>query len=347
MALNSGVARTRNHEGPPVGPQPGQSLASGLRHQRAVGVVHLEVRLRLPTAWMDDVRRHGRVRWDEQARLIHVAPDPIDTCIEQCLVLLSPPCARFRICEIGEGTDAWPDDILVIVTLWCLAVEVARLSFGVDRVAGVDLDTRIHDAHRVESHLVQLSEQAFRVREADWIPRENPVAIQRVDIEIQRVAWNVALAKRAGDVPDLVRRLVAEPALAIAQRPDRRKRRVSRKVRVARQHVLRRWAAKDVVDEVSACRPKPGPRRIIVGEIELDARRAVEKEAPGLALGQDERERDGGVEVVLQRRVTARRIDIPEKLLGPRLVQLTRALAAPEVVLTGEVLLVDADRRLC
>src|SRR5260370_12853926 len=102
---------------------------------------------------------------------------------------------------------------------------------------------------------------------------------------IQGVAGNVALAKRTGDLPHLVCRLIAETTLAIAQRPERGQRRVSSQVRIPRQYLARRWTAKDVIDEVSAAGAKPGSLRIIVGKVELDTRRAVEKQAPGLGFG--------------------------------------------------------------
>src|SRR5260370_20876206 len=92
---------------------------------------------------MDDVRRHGRVRWDEQTWLVHIAPDSVYTGIKQCLVLLSPPSARVWVREIGNCTDPPPDEILAVVPFWCLAVELPCFSSGVDRVVGGDLDPRL------------------------------------------------------------------------------------------------------------------------------------------------------------------------------------------------------------
>src|ERR1700738_2234133 len=156
MALYSGIARTRNHQGPAIRPQSRQTLARGLRHQRAIGVMHLDVGMRLAPAWVNDVLRQRRVRWDEQTWLVHVAPDPVDTGIKQCLVLISPPFTRLWIREVWKCADPWPHDILVVVSCRCLAVEIARLSPGVNRVVGVDLDPGVHDAHSMESHLVEL-----------------------------------------------------------------------------------------------------------------------------------------------------------------------------------------------
>src|ERR1700674_5977399 len=98
---------------------------------------------------MDDVRRHRRVRWEEQARLVHIAPDPLDTGIQQWRMLLSPPRARFWIREIGKRADPRPDDILIVVSFRRLAIKVARSSFRVDGVSLIHLDTCINNAHRV------------------------------------------------------------------------------------------------------------------------------------------------------------------------------------------------------
>src|SRR5260370_32200254 len=126
---------------------------------------------------MDEVRRHRRVRWDEHSWLVHIAPDSVYTGIKQCLVLFSPPSARVWVREVGKCTDPRPDKILVVVSFWCLAVEIACFSSGVDRVVGVDLDPRIDNAHGVESHLVELRKQALGVGEADGIPCKHPVAV--------------------------------------------------------------------------------------------------------------------------------------------------------------------------
>src|SRR6202022_402619 len=100
-----------------------------------------------------------------------------------------------------------------------------------------------------------------------------------------------------------------------------RHRRVTCQVRVASKHIPRGWTAKDVVDEVSAAGAKPGSLRFIVGKVELHLRSAVKKEAPRLALVEHQCKRDRGVEIVLQRGVAARRIDIPKELPRPRLFQ--------------------------
>ncbi len=72
-----------------------------------------------------------------------------------------------------------------------------------------------------------------------------------------------------------------------------------------------------------------------MGKVELDTRGAIEKEAPGLTLSQDQRKRDRRIEIVLQRRVARRWIDVPKNLVRSRLVQLTGPLAAAKIVLAG------------
>src|SRR5258708_799144 len=161
---------------------------------------------------------------------------------------------------------------------------------------------------------------------------------------MERIAGNITFTKRARNLSYFFCCLIAEAALPIAERPEWGQRWVSCQVRITRQDIPRRWTAKDVVDEVSVAGAKPGPLRIIMGKVKLDTCRAIKKEAPGLTILQHQCERDRDIEIILQRCVTTRRINIPKNLLRPRLVQFTCALPAPKIVLTSHMLLIHSDR---
>src|SRR2546421_2786263 len=161
---------------------------------------------------------------------------------------------------------------------------------------------------------------------------------------MERIAGNITFTKRVRNLSYFFCCLIADTALPIAQRPERGQRRVSCQVRITRKDILRRWTAKDVVDEVSVASAKPGPLRIIMGKVKLDTCRAIKKEAPGLTLLQHQCERDRDIEITLQRCVATRRINIPKNLPRPRLVQFTCALPAAKIVLTSHMLLIHSDR---
>lgn len=63
-------------------------------------------------------------------------------------------------------------------------------------------------------------------------------------------------------------------------------------VSVTRKDIPWHWTAKDIVDEISVASVKPGPPRIVMSQVELDARCAIEKQAPGLTIRQHQCERD-------------------------------------------------------
>src|SRR5258708_2735104 len=97
-------------------------------------------------------------------------------------VLLSPPGSRLRVGKIGEDTDAWPDGILIVVSLGCLTVQISLPTFGVDAVIFINLHTCIDNAYYVEPHLSQFRKQPLRIGETLAVPGKDPVAIQAVNI---------------------------------------------------------------------------------------------------------------------------------------------------------------------
>src|SRR6266404_4624281 len=115
---------------------------------------------------------------------------------------------------------------------------------------------------------------------------------------------------------------------------------MTRQVCVARQDILRGRPTEHIVDEVSIAGSEPRPLRIFASQVKLDTRCAVKKEAPRLSVCQDQRKRNRDVQVILQRGMATRRIDIPEKLMGPRFIQFTRAFPAAKIALSGHMPLI-------
>src|SRR5258708_504799 len=261
--------------------------------------MHLNVQSGLSPTKMNHIRRHGRVRWNEEGRLIHIRPDACNAGIKQCPVLLSPPRSRLRGGKVGKDTDARPDGVLIIVSLGHLTIEIALFSFGVNPVIFVDLHSSIDNAYHVEAHLAKFREQLLGIREAGAVPGKYSIAIQAVDIEVQRIARDITLTKCPRNLPHLFRGFIAEPALPIAQRPERGKRRIASQVGVAYQNILGRRATKHIVHEVSIARTKPRPLRGLMTQIELAARGTIKKEAPRLPISQRQGKWNRNIQVIL------------------------------------------------
>src|SRR5579859_1166822 len=114
--------------------------------------MHLKMQPRPAPAWMDYIWWHGRVERDKERGFVHVGPDARDSSIQQRLVHCSPPRSRLWISKIGKDTDPWPDGVLIVNSLCCLAIEISLPAFDVNRILLVNLHACIYDIDHVESH---------------------------------------------------------------------------------------------------------------------------------------------------------------------------------------------------
>src|SRR5262249_31090063 len=152
-----------------------------------------------------------------------------------------------------------------------------------------------------------------------------------VDIQVERLEGEVALAERAGDLDELLGGGVAPAALVVAERPTRRHGNPPGQVRIALEHGARRRTAEDVVDERAAIHPEATARWVFGRQVELQAVAAVNEHAPGEAVVDGQNERYGRVQVVERRGVARGRIDVPEHLSAAGLVQAARPFPAAEI----------------
>ena len=255
---------------------------------------------------------------------------PATPGVEQRAVVVAPPGARVGVREVGERAHARPDRVAVLVAVDRLAEQAALAPLGVDRIALVDLHARVDDRDRPEALLGELGDQPGRVGVALGVPGEDAVAVHVLDVEVEAVAGDVALAELARQPEDLLGAGVAPARLVVAERPQRRQRHAPGQLRVAGEHVARRGAGEDVGDHVAARRLVADALRVGLGEVDLDAVRVVEEDAVRPPVAQREHERDRRVEVVLRGAVAARRVDVPEHLPRPGLLEPARPLAAAE-----------------
>ena len=246
------------------------------------------------------------------------------------MLLVTPPFAHGGIGEVRERAQTRPDGVAVLVAVAREAEIPALAALCVQRVALVHLHARVGDRDDAEALLAQLRDQSRGVREALAVPREDAVAVHVVDVEVEHVARDLALAEAGGDRAQLVRAHVAPARLLVAERPQRRHRGPARQRRVAVEHVAGRRPAEDVVDEVAAGGGELDPLRIRSCEVDLDPAGVVEQQPVGAAVAQREHERDRRVEVVEGCGVARRRVDVPEHLVRAGLLEPARALAATE-----------------
>src|SRR5438094_714572 len=119
--------------------------------------------------------------------------------------MLAPPIAGARIGEIWKGAQAGPDDVVVLVAHERLAEKLPLSSTGVDGIVLVYFDSRVDDRDQLHTECIQLAYQSGRIREPLRIPGEDPIFIHVVDVEIDGIEGNAALAKRSRHLHELVR----------------------------------------------------------------------------------------------------------------------------------------------
>jgi hypothetical protein len=105
---------------------------------------------------------------------------------------------------------------VVLLALARLAVEVSLTTLCVDGVVLVYLYARINDGDDVKAPFSKLGHELLWMGEAFFIPGEDAVAVHVVDVEVEGVTRDVALAEVSGDLAQLVGRLVAVAALLVA-----------------------------------------------------------------------------------------------------------------------------------
>src|SRR5919112_2244318 len=293
---------------------------------------------------MDYLVRHRGLERHKERRLVHVAPDPGHSRIEERPVVLAPPLSRLGVREVRERADPRPHDVMVLFPLACFAVEVPLATFYVDRIVIVDLDAGVYDGDEVEALFSEFGYELLRLGEAFLVPGKDAVAVHVVNVEVEGVARDVALAEVAGHLAHLALIHVAVAALLVAQRPHRRHRSAPGQLRVAVKYVVRGRAAEDVVDDVPALGAVVSAVSACFRQVELDAVGVVEEETVGPAAYKRDRERDRGVDVVEGGGVPSRGIYVPEDLVRARFIEAAGSLPAPEVPLALFALLVQSNR---
>src|SRR5262249_61305371 len=142
---------------------------------------------------------------------------------------------------------------------------------------------------------------------------------------------------------DLRLRVVAVPALVVAERPERRQRRASGERGVALDHLLRRRTVDEVVVELSRGYAEGEELLRLGADVDRRPERVVEEDAVGAALPQHHDEGDRDVDGV-GAGVVARRVAVPHRVRVaaeplPALVEPTHLLAeAVDILVLAQAL---------
>ncbi|MNS28492.1 hypothetical protein D3C72_604660 [compost metagenome] len=335
VALDARVARAADHEGPLVGAQPSEPLPRGLAHAEAVEVVGRPVRHLGARLAVDGVVRHrarvvGRVRGLEQGGLVHVAPDAGDAGIQKPRMPIAPPGAGVGPDEVREDAVARPDLAHERGAVGVSDDEPPRHGLVMGGVTRLGFDAGVDDGDGPEALVAQPLDHLGRPREALGVPGEDLVGVHVVDVEVDHVGGNAAIAELGGDRLHRLAARVAPARLMKAQRPQGRHRHAPSERRIARHHLGHGGPGHGI-------EPKPRPVGFVapgggVGrpQIEAGTARVVEQEARMAALMARQHERNRLVELVVHLVVDARVVGVPHRVGPAAPIQVPRLLAQPE-----------------
>ena len=350
-ALASRVAGPREHEGPLVGPQPGEPLEGRARVQHAVDVVDLALVGGLSLAVVAGVEGHGVVGLHEDGGLVHVVPDAGHAEVHvRLLEHPAPPFAGGGLGEIGEDAGArillrvlWPHGRRVHGAVGVLHEGVRGQAAVVDRPALGGLGMGIDDGDDAEPLRAQVADHAAGVGEALAVPGERVVALLVMDVEPDHVGGDALDPEGVRDEADLGLRVVAVAALVVTEGPHGRQGHAARQLRVAHHDVPRHGAVDEVVVEHAVHGPEGEQAGIGLADVEAGAEGVVEEDAVGAPVAQHHEEGDGHVQGIGVVRVGVG-VAVPHGVavsapVAPALVQLARLLAqAVDVLVLAEPL---------
>src|ERR1700731_376384 len=143
---------------------------------------------------------------------------------------------------------------------------------------------KIGDRYDFEPLIPQILYHLLKMREALRIHREGPVFLLIIDIEVNHIGRDSALAEFSGDFAHLRLGIIGVPALLVAQRAQRRNRHAADQLRELLDHTLGVGSREKVIVKIAAL----GPERIrimtLFPKIKAAAISVVEKNAVGKAI---------------------------------------------------------------
>lgn len=155
------------------------------------------------------------------------------------------------IAEIHQLAAVMPAGDGISVLVLC---EYPRVKRALEIIAVLtDHGARIGD-HKVKPPTAIFGYFSRAVAVPALIPFEVVEILRPIVIEYDTVQWEVFFVQRFDDLINLVPAPIGAFALNVAQRPQRRKRRLSREVGILAENVRKAVAAEEILNEASALR---------------------------------------------------------------------------------------------
>src|SRR5216683_4888518 len=210
ISLAAGITGTRQNEGPLVGRELQQSVVGRAGVFHSVDIVDLEVVrcARLETWLVDpvlDVIGHGPPGSVEYRRFVHVVPESGNSVMNELCIERAPPFARGLACEVREHGRSGPDlaDIdRVVGILYEVVACNAAIVWSIMRVGEIG-DVQIRDGDDVNILLLQVRNHLREVCKLDLVDCERAMVVLKINIQIDRVHWDLVRTKPIGEGPYL------------------------------------------------------------------------------------------------------------------------------------------------
>ena len=181
---------------------------------------------------------------------------------------------------------------------------------------------------------MQVADEPGRIREALFVPGKAAKAVHIVNVEVDRLAGDVALSVLARDLAHTCFGDIAPPVLVVPERPQRGHDHASRQLCIPFQHGSELRAVEKVGAHFAALGFKAGDARRPDAKVKAPAGAVVKKDAVSTPIDQAEVKGDGRVDRVVAGAVGLW-IGIPHVERVPALVEGGGLFAQPIDVLVG------------
>ncbi len=211
------------------------------------------------------------------------------------------------------------------------------------------LHTRIDDGDGADAERLERRDRRRRLGKALAIPGEDPVAVHVVDIEMDRVERDGALAETLGQGAHVAVGAIAPARLMEAERPQRRQQRAAGQARELLDDYGRGRSGEDVIVQLAAQGEEREHVLVFAPDVESAEPGRVQQQTPGQPRTHGHEGRLGLIEIVLAQTMTGHgAIDRPVGQTPMTAVEPSVALAEAEIALVrGHAFAhADADARL-
>ncbi len=213
--------------------------------------------------------------------LVHIVPDAADAHIHEGLLHVTPPRTYLWSRVIGEDRVIGPDVAVEDRADGAVDEHIPLQPFAVDAVIGIALHAGVDDRHDAESIAAQVVDHCLRIGEALWIPGKDAIPVHVVDVQVNRVAGDVASAKLGRQLTHHRIRYVGPAALVVAKCPAWWQRHSTQQRAETLAHLFWCRPVDHVVVEFTACSLHLPDAGSCSPYIEVTAPRVIEEDAIG------------------------------------------------------------------